>query len=151
MTIPGQMNDTVNLPDAPAIEGLRFRHFLGDSDYPGILEVNTGSKLADELGHDLFGSLDDIIRVYSHATNHDPHKDVLMAEVDGKMIAYTRLFWEAEPDGTRIYFHYGFMLPEWRGKGIGSAMLREGERRAREIDSERGAGERAELGAAWLN
>src|SRR5436190_2824664 len=138
------MKDTVDLPDAPAIEGLRFRHFRGDEDYPSILEVNTGSKLADDLGHDVM-SLDVITRVYSNTTNHDPRKDMLIAEVGGKMVAYNRISWETEPDGTRLYLHYGFVLPEWRGKGIGGAMLHHNERRALELDSTRQSGPGASL------
>jgi GNAT superfamily N-acetyltransferase len=140
------MSEEIKLPDAPAIDGLRFRHFRGDSDYPGILDVNTGSKLADGLEHDVM-SLDVIMNIYSHTSNHDPYKDMLIAEVGDKMVAFNRIAWETEPDGTRQYFHYGFVLPEWRGKGIGRALLHHVERRAREIDAARTGGPGAALNA----
>jgi ribosomal protein S18 acetylase RimI-like enzyme len=131
--------ETVSVKDAPAIEGLTFRHYRGDEDYPAMLEVNNGSKVADNLGHDLH-TIDTLRYVYGTTPNHDPYADVLIAEVDGKMIAFNRVFWEQELDGPRIYSHYGFVLPEWRGKGLGRAMMRWVEERAREIEAAQGEG-----------
>src|SRR5205814_7041446 len=108
-------------------------HFRGDEDYPAILVVNTQSKVADGLDHDLH-TLESITHVYGTTRNHNPLTDVLVAEVDGKMVAFNRVFWEHELDGTRVYTHVGFVLPEWRGKGIGRAMIRWAEKRAREIE-----------------
>jgi GNAT superfamily N-acetyltransferase len=126
---------------APAVPGLVFRHFRGDEDYPGILEVNNGSKVADGLEHDLH-TLETIKHTYRSTRNHDPRKDVLIADVDGKMVAYSRVFWVRELDGTRVYWHFGFVLPEWRGKGMGRAMIRWAEGRARQIDEgQQGEGE----------
>ena len=51
------------------------------------------------------------------------------------MVAFNRIFLERELDGTRIYYHFGFVLPEWRGKGIGRAMLHWLENRARELNA----------------
>src|SRR5690242_13672006 len=41
------------LPAAPPIPGLTFRHFRGAADYPALLAVNNGSKIADGLDYDL--------------------------------------------------------------------------------------------------
>jgi GNAT superfamily N-acetyltransferase len=111
-----------------------------------MLEVNTGSKIADGLEHDVM-TLDAIQHIYSHTPNHDPYRDVTIAEAEDKMVGFNRIFWESEPDGTRQYFHYGFVLPEWRGKGIGRTLLRQAERRAREIDASRSGGPGAALNA----
>jgi ribosomal protein S18 acetylase RimI-like enzyme len=61
--------------------------------------------------------------------------------VDGKPIAYARLNWDDELNGPRRYFSGGNILPEWRRKGIGTAMLAHNEARLREI----AAGHPAEL------
>ena len=61
--------ESVTLPDAPAIPGLRFRHFRGDEDYPAILAVNNGSKIADGLEHDLH-TLETIKHTYGTTRNH---------------------------------------------------------------------------------
>ncbi|HEX8221424.1 MAG TPA: GNAT family N-acetyltransferase [Chloroflexia bacterium] len=124
----------VLLPDAPDVPGLSFRHFRGDADYPGILTVNNGSKVADGLEHDLH-TLDTIRQVYGSTHNHDPHRDVLIAEVNGETVAYVRTFWERELTGSRVYWHLSFVLPQWREKGIGRALVRWAEGRAREIEA----------------
>ena len=138
------MHEEIHLPDAPAIDGLRFRYFRGDSDYPGMLEVNTGSKMADGLEYDVM-SLDAMKHIYAPTPSHDPYKDVVIAEFGDQMVGFNRLFWETEPDGTRQYIHYGFVLPQWRERGIGRALLHQAERRAREIDATRTGGPCAAL------
>ncbi|HYO48705.1 MAG TPA: GNAT family N-acetyltransferase [Chloroflexia bacterium] len=127
--------ERVSVKDAPLIPGLSFRHFQGDEDYPAILEVNRASKVADGLEHDLH-TLDTIRHAYGTTPNHNPHRDVLIAEVNDEMVAFTRVFWERELDGPRVYLHFGFVVPEWRGKGLGRAMIRWSEGRAREIEAE---------------
>jgi mycothiol synthase len=124
----------IQVAGAPDIAGLRFRNFRGDEDYPAMLEVNNSSKVADDMGHDLH-TLDTLRYVYGTTPNHDPLRDVLIAEVQGKMVAFSRVFWYAEIEGRRVYTHYGFVVPEWRGKGLGRRMMQWVEDRAREIDA----------------
>ncbi|HVF99788.1 MAG TPA: GNAT family N-acetyltransferase [Chloroflexia bacterium] len=126
--------EAVLLPDAPDVPGLSFRHFRGDEDYPGILSVNNGSKIADGLEHDLH-TLDTIRQVYGSTHNHDPRKDVLIAEVKGEMVAYVRTYCERELTGQRVYWHISFVLPRWRETGTGRALVRWAEGRAREIEA----------------
>ena len=123
MSTEAQTAEFIDIAGAPDIPGLRFRNFRGDEDYPAMLEVNNGSKVVDDLGHDLH-TLDTIRYVYGTTTNHDPLHDVLIAEVDGKMVAFNRVFWYSELNGNRIYMHFGFVLPEWRGKGLGRRMIK---------------------------
>ncbi|HKV84588.1 MAG TPA: GNAT family N-acetyltransferase, partial [Ktedonobacterales bacterium] len=58
--------------------------------------------------------------------------DMLLAERDGALIGYNRVTSWTEEDGTVVYLHLGWLLPEWRGKGIGVAMFRAAEARCRE-------------------
>ncbi len=128
------LSDFIILSDAPAIPGLTFRNFRGESDYPNILAIINGSKKADSIERS--DTLEDIANNYAHLENCDPFQDLLFAEVDGQAVAYNRAFWGREQDGTRVYTCFGFMLPEWRRKGIGTVMLRRGEDRLREIAAE---------------
>ena len=125
------LKETISLPDAPTIPGLVFRGFAGEADYPKMLAVIDGSKAAD--GVQRSETLDEVTRNYSHLTNCDPHKDMLFAEIDGQVVAYNRVFWEVLKDGTRLYVLFGFLLPAWRRKGIGEAMLKYAEARLRQI------------------
>lgn len=128
------VNDLIEMPNAPAIPGLVFRHFRGESDYPHMLAVINGSKAAD--GIERSDTLEAMVNNYAHLERCDPLRDMVIAEVDGRMIAYNRAFWEQQEDGTRVYTVFGFLLPEFRRKGIGTAMLARGEARLREIAAE---------------
>lgn len=125
------VSDHVILPDAPPIPGLNFRRFQGESDFPKMIAVIAGSKDADQI--ERVDTVELVKNNYANLVNSDPYRDVLIAEVDGQVVAYHRVSWRAELGGDRIYHHFGFLLPAWRRKGIGTAMLRAAERRLREI------------------
>jgi mycothiol synthase len=124
-------NDTIELADAPAIDGLTFRRFRGPSDYPHMIAVIDAGKVADRI--ERTETVEDLARNYAHLTNCDPYQDMLFAEVSGEVIAYSRVTWWQEENGPRVYLLFGFIKPAWRRKGIGTAMLRANERRLREI------------------
>jgi ribosomal protein S18 acetylase RimI-like enzyme len=125
------IKDQVEIEHAPDIQGLTFRRFRGEDDYAHMLAIINGSKEAD--GSERSDTAEDIQRNYEHLTNCDPYKDVLFAEVDGQPIAYSRVFWDRLEEGIRVYTSFGFMLPEWRRKGLGTAMMLSNEARLREI------------------
>ncbi len=130
-TLMPQAGNAIQVPDAPNIPGLSFRHFKGESDYPGMLAVTQACREAD--GVEEVDTLEDIARRYSKLKNCDPYKDMVMVEADGKLIGFTRVAWQEELDGTRVYRHFGLLQPGWRGKGIGTALLRRNENHLREI------------------
>lgn len=114
-----------------AIPGLTFRNFRGESDYPGMLDVILTSAAADQIErHD---TLEEIARNYSRLTNCDPYQDMVLAEVAGGLVGYTRGWWWEEAGTGRLYGMLGFLLPAWRRQGIGRAMLLWMEARLREI------------------
>jgi mycothiol synthase len=127
------MNNINSLPNAPSIPGLTFRRFRGEVDYPHMAALIAACKVAD--GVERSTSVDDIARTYRHLENCDPQTDMLFAEVDGCVIAYGRIWWDDLLDGVRLYHPFGFLHPDWRGKGIGNYMLEAGERKVQEIAS----------------
>ncbi len=126
-----QVSESIFVKDAPDIPGLVFRGFRGQEDYPGMAAVIDGSKVEDQVERST--TVEDIANTYEHLTNCDPFQDMLFAEVNGEMVSYQRVFWEQELGGTRTYFILNFLLPAWRRKGIGTAMLGWGEERLRQI------------------
>lgn len=124
-------NDTVDLPYAPDIPGLIFRRFRGQTDYPHMVAVITAGAEADHI--ERVDTVEDVARNYAHLTNSDPYRDMIFAEVDGRVIGYARGWWQDEEDGPLVYQTIGFLAPDWRRKGIGRAMLRWGEERLREV------------------
>jgi mycothiol synthase len=121
----------VTLLDAPPIPNLRFRHFKGESDYPLMVTVVEGMKEVDQL--EITTSVEEIAREFKHLEHCDPYRDFLFAEVDAKVVGYTRIWWSRDPSGLCLYNHFVDLLPEWRGKGIRNAMLRYNEQRLREM------------------
>jgi GNAT superfamily N-acetyltransferase len=126
--------ERILLPDAPSIPGLAFRRFCGEPDFPHMVAVISGSKEADQI--ERVDTVEQVRTNYAHLVNSDPYRDVLIAEVDGQVIAYNRVSWRKELSGLRIYHHFGFLLPAWRRKGIGRAMLCAAESRLQEIAAE---------------
>ncbi|MBI3153675.1 MAG: GNAT family N-acetyltransferase [Chloroflexi bacterium] len=113
--------DLIQIPLAPQIAGLTFRHFRGEEDYPKMVAVIAASAEADKI--ERVDTVEDVANVYSHLVNCDPYQDMLFAEMNHEVIGYSRGFWRQEENGPRIYGSVGFLAPAWRRKGIGETML----------------------------
>ena len=127
------INDRICIPNAPEIPGLNFRAWRGEPDLPLMLEVINGCKAEDQI--ERTETLENITNTYNHLEHCDPYQDMLIAEIDDRMIAYTRVTWNKQEDGLTFYQTFGFLLPEWRRQGIGSAMLAWTEDRLRQVAS----------------
>lgn len=126
MTARGE-GEQFEVPDVPRLYGLRFRSFRGRDDFPEMVEVT--NRCLDADGIDRITSVEDMARRFRHLHNCEPFRDILIVEMKGQMIGYTRVWWEKELSGTRMYLHFIFLLPAWRGKGIERAMIRWNEQR----------------------
>lgn len=125
------VTQTITPPNAPAVPGLTFRRFRGEVDYPEIHRVREGCKEADSIFTAY--TLEDIRAEFANLFNCDPYRDMVFAEIDGETIGWGRVWWFQQADSVRIYKHLGWVLPQWRRRGIGSAMIRWQEARLREI------------------
>ncbi len=124
-------NDHIQLSSAPAVPGLIFRRFRGESDYPAMVEVVAASARADKI--ERVDNVERVAQTYANLKNCNPATDMIFAEVNGEVIGYCRGWWEHEVAGAHSYRHVGFLKPAWRRKGIGSAMLGFIQRRLCEI------------------
>jgi len=137
------MIDTIQMA-APAFPGLRFRHYRGEADLPAMVDVYGAAHEADGIEEVL--TLEQAKLNYSTLVNCDPARDIVLAEVDGEVVAYARVFWQDLVEGGRSYECFGFVHPAWRRRGIGGAMLRHNEARLREI-----AAGHADVAPKWLS
>jgi len=103
------------------IPGLSFRYFQDETDYQEIVRVFNACKEVD--GEDTSLTLEDIAHQYDHLERCDLSTDMIFIEVDEEVIGYARVGWYPEDSGDRIYYSLGWILPVWRRKGIGSAVL----------------------------
>ena len=128
----------------PPVAWLEFRPYRGEADHPGMLRVYAAAHEAD--GIEEVTTLEQFGLNYSTLVNCDPARDILLAEVDGEVVAYARVFWQEMVEGGRTYETFGFVHPAWRRRGIGGALHRLNEARLREIAAEHG-----EVGPKWLS
>ena len=134
-------------PELPHIPDLTFRPFRDESDIAGVLAVHDGCRERDQI--DAFSACYRIPNLspaeyaadVAGSLSDGSGRNVLIAESDGKIVAHSRLEWWQEWDGERgaerrAYLIRGWVLPEWRGRGIGTALLGWGEKRALEMDGD---------------
>ena len=132
-------SDAIQLPDAPGIHGLRFRHFRGGDDFNHMASITRVSAIVDDT--ERADTPEELAKWFAHLTNCDPYTDMIFAEVDPgdgrepEVIGYSRGTWRMEGNGEHRYMFFGRILPHWRRKGIGHAMLSWMEARLREIAS----------------
>jgi mycothiol synthase len=116
------------------LSNLRFRTFQGEADYPVITSIIKVCQEADKINHST--TLEDVRATYTHLVNSDPARDMLFAEVEGHSVGYTRVWWQVDGDGNWLGFSIGYVLPEYRRRGIGQTLLDFAEMRLREISDQ---------------
>lgn len=132
----------------PGLDEFEFRRFAGTSDYPEFARVITAAAKGE--GDDRVETVEGIAAGYRHLVRCDPLQDIRVVEIDDRVVAYSRVWWDQEPDGTRIYRHVCFVDPAYGRRGVGTALYSWNEERLREIASAQdGGGER--LLEVWSN
>ncbi len=125
------IDDTpVAFPVAPAIPGLRFRPFDPARDYAALAALIGEAHLAD--GIDWIPTVEQLRNDYEHADEFDPRRDVLLAEIDGVVVAAAETDVRTR-DGIGSHQMEGWVRPAWRRRGLGRALLGWTERRAAEV------------------
>lgn len=124
------------LASLPTIPGIRFRRLRGADDYPRLAAVREGSRAADSI--DPLSTLEwiptaaEFAADFAPSASFDPSRDVLIVEAEERVIGYSYVTWWTERDGLRLYLLLAALLPAFRRRGIGSALLEWAERRARQ-------------------
>jgi len=123
--------DLIDVPHSPAIPGLVFRRFRGESDYPAMVQLT--NERAAFNGDEFNLSVEELADESKPSEHFDPTHDLLLAEVAGELVGYWRVKWWNVDNGTRVYGIAHFLHPDWRDRGIGRAALLWAENRARAI------------------
>jgi mycothiol synthase len=134
--------------EIPQLEGATFRAFRGAADYAELARIITAHSKGE--GDDRVETAEGIASGYDHLENCDPARDLVVVEVDGQAVGYTRVFWEQEVDGPRVYRMFCFLDPAYMGRGIGTALVEWDMARLREIAAEHDDGPEQVL-ETWLN
>jgi len=86
------------VPALPQLPGVAFRPFRGESDYPDFARIITASAKGE--GNDRVETAEGIASGYDHLERCDPRRDLLVVEVDGRSIAYSRVWWDLSRPGS---------------------------------------------------
>jgi mycothiol synthase len=108
------------VPDAPAIPGLRFRHLRDAADYVPLATLLAEARLAD--GVERIPDAASLEVEYENLADFDPGRQVILAEVDGRLVAFGLHVREMRDD-TIVYMTQGSVHPDFRRRGLGRAIL----------------------------
>ncbi|HUG47567.1 MAG TPA: GNAT family N-acetyltransferase [Candidatus Limnocylindria bacterium] len=131
-----------------ALPGLRLRAYAGEADIPAIVAIQNAENEADSIPERT--SADERAAEYRHASDaFDVRRDVTIAELDDRPVAFANREWVDFHSGDlREYRVGGAVHPEFRRRGVGTALLRENERRSRELAATHETDRRPVLGAS---
>ena len=112
--------------------GLKIRPYAGEQDVADIARVLNAELEADGVpGRESEAELQAWFR--NPSESFDPARDVVLAEIDGEVVATSDRSWVDTNDGLREYRVNGAVAPAWRRKGIGTALLAHNEQGVREL------------------
>jgi mycothiol synthase len=129
----------LDLSYAPAIPGLTFRSLDPQPDAVAMTTLMNEAAVADGVP-ERHNAERMALWLEHPSEGFDPAHDFVIAEVDGTMVAFGQGGYEVDNDGGYNCQTYGEVLPAWRGRGLGTALLRWVEERQRAVAAGHPAG-----------
>ncbi|MFE6750713.1 GNAT family N-acetyltransferase [Kitasatospora purpeofusca] len=141
------MSDDTPGQDLPA--GFGFRPYRGAEDHGPMAAVRLGCADRDRVdARSVVEGLPTAAEIAETSARLDePSKNQVLVVRDGSVVGYATIRWWQERDGTWLYLHRGYLLPEARDQGAGSAMLGWAEERIRRLAADHGTTRTAVIGA----
>jgi mycothiol synthase len=122
-------SDAIVVAGAPSLPGLAFRRRQPGKDEQAMAELHNRCYEADRIPmRETAASIDNELR---HIATLDPVEDIVLGELDGRLVAEGRTYRETELDGTVTLLSWCWIDPAVRGRGLGRAILRHQEDRLR--------------------
>jgi mycothiol synthase len=119
----------IDLAGAPAIPGLRVRRWRDAADYPLLTDLMNVCSEADQIP---WVQTPENLQIEIEGEDGiDAASDIVLVEVDGQVVADGQV-WRAVREGTAMFDVSGHVLPAFRRRGIGRALLAQNLRRAAE-------------------
>ena len=149
----GGLGVSVNSGNGPAsleqLPGYVLRPYHGHEDHGAMAAVRLGCAERDRIdARSVVEGLPTAAEIAeASAKLDDPSEYQALVEHNGGVVGYSTIRRWQERDGTWLYLHRGYLLPEHRGQGIGSAMLNWAESRIHQLVQQHGTAQTAVLGA----
>ncbi|MER7939835.1 MULTISPECIES: GNAT family N-acetyltransferase [unclassified Streptomyces] len=142
------MPDRAPGQDVPS--GFRFRPYRDtDGVHDAMAAVRRGCAVRD--GTDARSVVEGLPTApeiaEASAALEEPSRNQVLVTRSGDVVGYATIRWWRERDGTWLYLHRGYLLPEHRRQGVGSAMLSWAEERIRGLVAQHGTARTAVIGA----
>lgn len=138
--------DEFQVANAPQIEGLVFRKFRGPTDIVQMWSVRQQVAIWDKVdpqsSRESLPSEKGFIEEWSSVAVGT--SNCIIVEVGQQIIGYSEIMSWTEQDNKQVYLHLGWLLPEWRNRGIGSTMLHLCQATVRELVARQGVTGRVE-------
>jgi mycothiol synthase len=115
------------------VPGVAYRLLRDEGDYQHLADIFRASNSADGIEWVMDAAT--FRAELEHHTDHDPRRDIVLAAVDGRPVAYGIAMREMQDD-VAVYYTGGRVRPEFRRRGIGRSLLRRNESRLRDIAAE---------------
>jgi mycothiol synthase len=132
---------------APPIDNLVLRAYR-PGDEPALSELMNRSMEADGVPWRTDAA--ELRSWYSKANDRfDPVRDVSLAELDGKLVAFSDAEWVDTTDGLREFRTGATVDPQWRRRGIGAWLQHGLEAHARSLWETYRTGDRQPMLGAW--
>jgi mycothiol synthase len=128
------MAQTDTAAPAADIPGLVVRPYAGAADISDLVRLQNAEWEAD--GVRMRQSVDEKTAWLRHPNeSFDPGRDVRIAELDGRAVAFAESGWVDTTDGLREYRSGGAVDPSFRRRGIGTVLLADRIAAARVLDA----------------
>lgn len=145
MALP--MTDELTAPTAALPAGVSLRPFAGETDLPAFVDIFRAANQADDIDERM--TLEGMRNWVGYPSrSFDPARDLVVADAGGGPVAYGFTTWADTSDGVREYATRGHVHPDWRRRGVGTAILLHNEAHIRELAAEH-AVEAPRVYGAW--
>lgn len=137
------------MKEATALD-LKIRPYQGVDDVAALANILNTELKADGVPN--FETEGDIRAWMTHpSATFSPERDVSFVSVDDQLVAYSEREWVDTNDGLyREYRINGAVLPEWRRRGIGTALYEHNVERVRDLAATHDT-ERHKVLGSWSN